>query len=131
MAVKAKYAGTEWHGTTRNTAGEMVVNKPHVLGDTKCRGTIWQYATSNTEGNKLKMEHPATFPDDLAVDIIRCFSQENDVVLDPFMGSGTTAVAAALFNRRYVGTDVSEDYIKIANERIKREVTDKRSIFED
>jgi DNA modification methylase len=129
MKVKAKYAGTEWHGTTRNTAGEMIVNKPHVLADTKCRGSIWHYATSNTEGNRIKMEHPATFPDELAVDIIKCFSQEGETVLDPFVGSGTTAVAAAQYGRRYVGIDISEEYVALAKQRLAREIS--TSIFED
>lgn len=76
--------------------------------------SIWKM---NTESAK-KVGHPAPFPEELPRRLINLFCFENDVVLDPFMGSGTTAVAAIKNKRRYVGYDVSEDYVKIANERI-------------
>jgi site-specific DNA-methyltransferase (adenine-specific) len=124
LKVPTKHAGTVWHGTQRNTNGELVDTQEVIkVAATKCRGTIWKYATSNTEGNKLKMTHPGTFPDRLADDLIVCFSQENDVVLDPTVGSGTTAVMAANRKRRYIGMDISPDYVKIAQERLAREVT--------
>lgn len=89
----------------------------------KCRGTVWRYATSNTEGNKTKLLHPATYPDKLAEDLILCFSQPGDLVLDPMMGSGTTCVMAARNSRRYLGIDISEEYREVACRRIAQEVS--------
>ncbi len=66
-----------------------------------------------------KIGHPAPFPVALAARVIRLYSYIGDVVLDPFAGSGTTCVAAAQLERHYVGFDVSPDYCKLAEERIK------------
>lgn len=74
-------------------------------------GDIWEF------GQELKNPHPAPFPVALIERIIG--STEAKIVLDPFMGSGTTAIAAINLNRDYTGIDVSEDYCKMANERIK------------
>ena len=71
----------------------------------------------NTESAK-RVKHPAPFPEELPHRLINLYSFENDIILDPFMGSGTTAIAALKNKRRFVGYDVSEEYIKIANERI-------------
>lgn len=123
LAVAAKYAGEEWHGTDRQTSGDLAeVEKGRYLKPTKCRGTIWPYSASNSEGNRLKLEHPATYPDQLASDLIRCFSPENGIVLDPTCGSGTTCVAAAQYGRMYIGVDLSADYLEIARARLSREV---------
>lgn len=76
--------------------------------------SIWRM---NTESAK-RVKHPAPFPEELPHRLINLYSFENDVVLDPFMGSGTTAVAALKNKRRFVGYEISEDYTKIANDRI-------------
>ena len=62
--------------------------------------------------------HSATFPVALPDWFIRLFTQEGDVVLDPFVGSGTTAVAAKTVGRKYIGIDIDEDYCRLAEERI-------------
>lgn len=67
-----------------------------------------------------KTGHPAVFPEQLAQDHILSWSKEYDVVLDPFMGSGTTAKMAILNNRHYIGFDVSKEYCEIARERINK-----------
>jgi len=121
MKVRAKHAGAKWHGTQRMTDGTLVKIEEKVQADTKCRGTIWKYNTSNTEGDALKMQHPATYPEMMAYDLIRCFSKEGDVVLDPCVGSGTTAVQAKILKRHYIGMDLSPEYCKIAEERLNRE----------
>lgn len=64
-------------------------------------------------------DHPAVFPEQLATDHILSWSNELDVVLDPFMGSGTTAVACIKTNRKYIGFELSKDYCDIATKRIK------------
>jgi len=62
--------------------------------------------------------HSAAFPVDLPTWFIKLFTVEGDVVLDPFIGSGTTAVAAKQLGRKYVGIDISEEYCRISEERI-------------
>lgn len=120
LKIPAKHAGAKWHGTQRMTDGSLTKIEEKVQADTKCRGTIWHYNTSNTEGDKLKMEHPATFPEMLARDLISCFSRKNDTVLDVCVGSGTTAVQAKIMDRHYVGMDISAEYCKIAEERLNQ-----------
>ena len=65
-------------------------------------------------------DHEAKFPLELASRIVRLFSNENDIVLDPFMGSGTTAIAALKNNRKYIGIDKEEKYVKLANKSIRK-----------
>ena len=65
--------------------------------------------------------HSAVFPVDLAKKLITSFSKEGDLVLDPFIGSGTTAVAAIQTNRKYLGYEITKEYFDIANNRIKNE----------
>ncbi len=65
-----------------------------------------------------KVGHPAPFPVELASRVIKLYSYVDDVVLDPFIGSGTTAIAAKKQGRHYVGFDISPDYCKLAEERI-------------
>lgn len=64
-------------------------------------------------------EHPAPFPEALANDHIISWSNEGDVVLDPFMGSGTTGKMALLNNRKFIGIELSPEYVEIAKERIE------------
>ncbi|MHB8644852.1 MAG: DNA-methyltransferase [Thermomicrobiales bacterium] len=123
LMVRSKHAGKIYTGTDRLTNGGFKAITPKPVNEMKCRGTIWQYATSNSEGNRLKLKHPATFPDQLAEDIIRCFTEPGDLVLDPMCGSGTTCVAARQQQRRYIGIDVSPEYCEIARERIRREAS--------
>ena len=66
-----------------------------------------------------KIGHPAPFPEELPYRLIQLYSFTNDIVLDPFMGSGTTAVAALKSERFYVGYEINEEYINLANNRIK------------
>lgn len=65
-------------------------------------------------------EHPAVFPEQLANDHIISWSDEGDVVLDPFMGSGTTGKMALLNNRNFIGIELDENYFNIAKERIEK-----------
>lgn len=66
--------------------------------------------------------HSATFPVALPSWFIKLFTQEGDVVLDPFIGSGTAAVASLQLKRKYIGIEIEEDYFDLAVERIKKEV---------
>lgn len=120
LRVPSKHAGKKWTGTQRMTDGSLIRTTATVAPD-KCRGTIWHYATSNTEGNRVKARHPATFPDALARDLILALSSPGDVVYDPMMGSGTSVVVAAREGRRFLGNDYSAEYVTIAQERLAAE----------
>lgn len=78
----------------------------------KIAGNI--FSISNTKGNG----HPAIFPEQLANDHIISWSNENDLVFDPFMGSGTTAKMALLNNRKYIGSEISSEYCEIIKKRL-------------
>jgi site-specific DNA-methyltransferase (adenine-specific) len=79
--------------------------------------SIWEIPAESAK----KVGHPAPFPLELAARVIKLFSYVGDVVLDPFMGAGTTCVAAAQNGRRYVGYEIEPAYCKLAEERIARE----------
>ncbi len=78
------------------------------------RNNIWKYVTSF---NGVK--HPAPFPEQLAMDHILSWSKENDIVYDPFMGSGTTAKMALLAGRQFIGSEISGAYVELANKRLE------------
>ncbi|MEM0139976.1 MAG: site-specific DNA-methyltransferase [Ferroplasma sp.] len=77
--------------------------------------SVWSF---NAE-SATKVGHPAPFPVELPARCIKLYTFEEEVVLDPFIGSGTTAVAAFELNRHYVGYEVDADYVKIAEKRIR------------
>jgi site-specific DNA-methyltransferase (adenine-specific) len=76
--------------------------------------SIWSFPTESAR----RVNHPAPFPVELPRRCIEMYTYAGDVVLDPFLGSGTTAVAAKMCGRRYVGLDLSEEYCAIAEERL-------------
>ncbi len=63
--------------------------------------------------------HFATYPEDLIVDCIKAGCPEGGIVLDPFMGAGTTALVARKLNRNYIGFELNPEYIRIANNRLR------------
>jgi len=87
------------------------------------RKNIWKMNTTGQETFGKKIEHPATFPEKLANDHIIMWSNENDLVFDPFLGSGTTGKMALLNNRKFIGIDCSEEYIDLSIKRIN-EITE-------
>jgi len=66
-----------------------------------------------------KVGHPAPFPVELPYRLIQLYTYEGEVVLDPFMGSGTTAIASVMTNRYYVGYEINKDYVKLSERRLK------------
>ncbi len=83
--------------------------------------SIWTFGAESAR----KVGHPAPFPIELPLRCIKLYTFENDIVLDPFIGSGTTAIAALMSNRRFAGYDIEGEYVEIAAKRIK-EILDKR-----
>jgi site-specific DNA-methyltransferase (adenine-specific) len=82
---------------------------------------IWEYAVGlgGSTNDRIAFEHTAIFPEKLAEDHILSWTDENDIVLDPMCGSGTTCKMAKINDRKYIGMDISEVYCKISNDRLK------------
>lgn len=91
---------------------ENTITKEQFMEWTK---SIW---TMNAESAK-KIGHPAPFPEELPYRLIQLYSFKSDIILDPFMGSGTTAVAAIKSDRKFVGYEISQEYIDLAEKRLK------------
>ncbi|MCL1929255.1 MAG: site-specific DNA-methyltransferase [Treponema sp.] len=88
--------------------------------------SIW---TMNAESAK-RIGHPAPFPEELPNRLIQLYSFTNDIILDPFMGSGTTAVVAKKTRRNFIGYDINDEYIKLANNRVKYSTQETMSLFD-
>lgn len=83
--------------------------------------SLWQF-NPETRESRYNNGHPAPFPLELPKRIIKMWSFIQDVILDPFMGSGTTAVAAKELKRNYIGIETHSQYCKIAEERLAQGV---------
>lgn len=99
-------------GGSRKTDGGTNKNTVKEINKKKCRGTIWDYTNDSKSRDKIKNQHPATFPERLASDLIKCFTDENMIVFDPFIGSGTVGIAAEKLNRKWIGTEINNEYIE-------------------
>ena len=83
--------------------------------------TVWEMRYNNQESRK-KLNHTAFFVLQLPRNFIKINTKEMDVVLDPFMGSGTTAVACKQLGRNFIGFEINPEYVKTANRRLAQEV---------
>ena len=92
------------------------------LNEQKTKTNIWEYAVGlgGTTKDRIAFKHPATFPEKLAEDHILSWTNKGDVVFDPMSGSGTTCKMAFLNDRKYLGCDISEEYVQISRERLKQ-----------
>jgi DNA modification methylase len=106
-------------GKDKSGVGRRLVTGEHKIENRKPsaefsrRNNYWYIAPQ-------KGEHPAVFPEALANDHIISWSNEGDLVYDPFMGSGTTAKMSILNNRNFIGSEISTEYTEIANKRISK-----------
>ena len=112
---KNKSFGRKITGTNRQKDGttKPIKNKGNEIKEFGVRFNNWLIS----DGKRQK-EHPAVFPEQLSNDHIISWCNENDIVYDPFIGSGTTAKMAILNKRNWIGSEISEEYCKIANERL-------------
>ncbi len=108
------------NGTKRLQSGELLKVKRGGYGEFGRRTNIWEYGIGSGQSTKDKVafKHPAIFPEKLAADHIISWSNENEIVCDIFMGSGTTAKMAKLLNRNYIGCEINVEYFKIIQERL-------------
>jgi len=121
---KNKRAGELITGRDRNPDGSLKRKSGHgkrKVPEYGIRFNVWKYQIGKWKVAKDKeaYKHPAIFPEKLAEDHIISWSNPGDIVLDPFMGSGTTAKMAALNGRFFVGFEISEEYVEIANKRLE------------
>jgi site-specific DNA-methyltransferase (adenine-specific) len=117
IMIPCKNAGRKRSGNTYIHNGGDLYTAQHKEGfieDKKIASNVWEYTVGNAERyrNIVKREHPAKFPLLLARDHILSWSNEGDIILDPFIGSGTTAIAALITNRKYIGFEISLEYYK-------------------
>jgi DNA modification methylase len=95
-----------------NLRRKSTISKEEFLEFTK---SVWTFPAEPA----TKIGHPAPFPVELPYRLIQLYTFEGEIVLDPFMGSGQTAIAALKTRRHYVGYDINEEYIRLAERRIK------------
>ena len=99
-----------------SSGGKSTIEKDEFMESTL---SIWNITPEKAK----KIGHPAPFPVELPKKFINLYSFEDDLILDPFIGSGTTAVASKLLKRKYVGYEINKNYIEIANNRLKMETS--------
>ncbi len=121
VAEAAKWAHDRRAGKGRHVYKETRGDKAHTAAvyiaadGTRKRRSVWTIETSQTRvGN-----HNATFPEELAEICIKAGSNKGDMVLDPFVGTGTCGVVAAKLKRNFIGIDISSEYTKAARQRIR------------
>lgn len=114
-----KYQGL---ANMKNRGQEGTLNYEKVERTTEKKvGNVFFYSIGGgiSTKDKIAYNHPAIFPEKLVYDQIITWTNESDIIYDPFMGSGTTAKIAHLLNRHWIGSEISEEYVNIANERLK------------
>ena len=98
-------------GMSKGIKGKSTLEKEEFMDSTL---SIWNINPARAK----KIGHPAPFPEELVKRFINLYSYEKDLILDPFIGSGTTAIAAKNLNRNYIGYEINENYCDLANKRI-------------
>ncbi|MBO7614992.1 MAG: site-specific DNA-methyltransferase [Bacilli bacterium] len=120
ILVDCKSADKYYRSTCKKiTKGKERTYKEFIINKKKVDSNVWRFAVAQN-----KTEHPAVFPLELPMKHIQSWSNEGDLVLDPFMGSGTTGLACKLLNRDFIGIELDPNYCKIAEERINGERKD-------
>ena len=111
----------------RNKDGVRNTGKSSVRDEYGKRFNIWSYPIGggHCTKDKIAYQHPAIFPEQLAEDHIISWSNEDDLVFDPFLGSGTTGKMAILNNRNFIGIDISDEYCNISKERIENVISNR------
>ena len=119
LTEPCKYAGYPTSPTAWDKDGQLQHVRRRIIKDEKKRSNIFYYTVGNNNRSAKNTAHPAVFPEQLAADHITTWSNEGDIVLDIFGGSGTTAKMAALSGRRFIHFDISSDYCAHAAARVQ------------
>lgn len=95
--------------------------------DCGVRFNIWKYNVgfNFSATDEIAKEHPAIFPEMLVCDHILSWSNEKDLIFDPMCGSGTTLIVSKQLGRNFLGFEISEEYVRISNERLKHDKINK------
>ena len=114
IMVPCKCAGQKYDSTAKNIDGESGRHKlSYNVNNEKVDDNVWRFAVAQN-----KTSHPAVFPLELPLRHIKSWTNEGDVVLDPFVGSGTTCIAAKMLKRNYIGIDMIEEYCEISKKQL-------------
>lgn len=116
--INAGNVGSFGDNTVTQPDGSKKVRDRKVVSEYGMRHNVWITPTAGQDQSAKKWKHPAMFSEEFARDHIRSWSNIGDVVFDPFMGSGTTAVAATNLNRRWIGAERNPEYIELARTRL-------------
>lgn len=124
-----RWGGSKNFGThtERQKDGSLLEGNKILVSEYGYRNNIWRINTGYgyTSKDDVAFEHPAIFPEKLAGDHVRTWSNEGDLIYDPFMGSGTTAKVSIAINRNYIGSEISKEYIDIINRRLHPYISQK------
>ena len=99
-----------------SSKGKSTIEKEEFMESTL---SIWNISPARAK----KIGHPAPFPVELVKKFINLYSFKNNLILDPFMGSGSTAIASRMLDRDYIGYEINPEYVEIANKRIQEEIS--------
>ena len=107
-------------GSERQKDGSLTRKRVKEISEFGMRTNVWQINNGfmKTTTDKFAYEHPAMFPEKLAEDQIISWSNSHDIILDPFMGSGTTGKACKKLERKFIGIELDNSYFEIAKKRI-------------
>jgi site-specific DNA-methyltransferase (adenine-specific) len=115
IMVPCKCAGQNYDSTCKNMGGESGRTKKHIkINKEKVDDNVWKFAIAQNHS-----PNPAVYPIELPKRHILSWTNEGDIILDPFIGSGTTAFAAMELGRNFIGFEMNEEYFNWANEKIE------------
>lgn len=122
IKVPCKCAGQKYDSTCKNIDGESGrKHKSFNINNEKTDYNVWEFAVAQN-----KTEHSAVFPYELPYRHIKSWSNEGDIILDPFIGSGTTALAAIDLKRNFIGFDISPEYVNLS----KSQITERQNLIQ-
>lgn len=127
IMVPCKCAGQDYDSTCKNMGGENGRTEKHFkINSEKVDSNVWKFAIAQNSTS-----HPAVFPYELPYRHIISWTNEGDLVLDPFIGSGTTALAALDTGRNYLGFEMNEEYYELSRSRTekRKEEIEKNYVF--
>ena len=133
ILIDCMHAGLELNGTTyknysKNDQTREKLAKP--VKDKKIKGNIWEYVVGKKQEDQEAKGHSAPFPCELVRDHIFSWTNKDEIVFDPMCGSGTTCKVASELGRKYIGIDISHEYVELAKQRVKNSEVQIRLILE-